>query len=223
MKLLQRVSALIRANISDLLDRAEDPEKMIKQLITDLNNQFIQVKTGVAQSLADLYLMEKRLAQAREEAESYRRKAEIAVDRGDDELARAALERHNAADDSAGEIARQVAEQTEEVEALKRALHQLETKIAEVTRQRDVLLARHRRAVTRETLARQRPKVRPEQLDDLVDSIYHYVDQAEATAHATVAVERESVQRRLAALEDTSRIDAQLAEMKARRAAAAAG
>ena len=57
MNILQRVSTLVRANINELIDRAEDPEKMIKQLILDLNNQLIQTKTTVAQSLAGLALV----------------------------------------------------------------------------------------------------------------------------------------------------------------------
>jgi len=60
MGLLERVSTLIRANINDMVDRAEDPEKMIKQVILDMENQYLQVKTQVAVSIADQHMLEKK-------------------------------------------------------------------------------------------------------------------------------------------------------------------
>ncbi len=60
MGLLERVGTLIRANINDMVDRAEDPEKMIKQVILDMENQYLQVKTQVAVSIADQHMLEKK-------------------------------------------------------------------------------------------------------------------------------------------------------------------
>src|SRR5713226_6237138 len=60
MALLERVSTLVRANINDLIDKAEEPEKMIKQVILDMQNQLLQVKTQVAIAIADQHLLEKR-------------------------------------------------------------------------------------------------------------------------------------------------------------------
>jgi phage shock protein A len=93
MGLLERVSTLIRANINDLVDRAEDPEKLIKQVILDMENQFIQVKTQVAVSIADQHMLEKKLRENEDTARDWMRKAEIAVDKLQDDLARAALDR----------------------------------------------------------------------------------------------------------------------------------
>src|ERR1700740_3823822 len=93
MGLLERVSTLIRANINDLVDRAEDPEKMIKQVILDMDNQFVQVKTQVAVSIADQHMLEKKLRENEDTGKDWMRKAEIAVDKTQDDLARAALDR----------------------------------------------------------------------------------------------------------------------------------
>src|SRR5271154_807369 len=93
MALLDRVGTLVRANLNDLLDKAENPEKMLKQVILDMENQFIQVKTQVAIALADLHLLEKKKSENTEKHTEWMRKAELAVDRKDDELARAALAR----------------------------------------------------------------------------------------------------------------------------------
>ena len=93
MPLLERVSTLVRANLNDLIDKAEDPEKMIKQVILDMQNQLLQVKTQVAISIADLHLLEKRQQEQQDKAKEWMRKAELAVDKKQDDLARAALER----------------------------------------------------------------------------------------------------------------------------------
>src|SRR5579863_8586397 len=93
MALLERVSTLVRANINDLIDKAEDPEKMIKQVILDMENQLLQVKTQVAISIADQHVLEKKLRENEENEKQWKRRAEMAIDKNDDGLARAALER----------------------------------------------------------------------------------------------------------------------------------
>ena len=93
MALMERVATLLRANVNDLIDRAEDPEKMLKQLLLDMENQLLQVKTQVAIAIADQHLLEKKAAEQRDGASTWRAKAELAVSKGDDDLARLALER----------------------------------------------------------------------------------------------------------------------------------
>jgi len=217
MNILQRVSALVKANINDLIDRAEDPEKMIKQLVQDLNNQLIQTKTTVAQSLADQYMLERKARQAREEAENCQRRAQLAVDKGDDNLARVALQRMNSFERSAEEMERQLESQQRETDALKMALAQLEMKIGEVNRERDVLLARHRRAVAKERIVKTNSQVNPERVEELLNSITGYIDRSEssARAHAELAVTSDG--HKLRKLEEDDRLDKQLAELKARR------
>src|SRR5206468_9059484 len=93
MALLERVSTLIRANLNDLIDKAEEPEKMIKQVILDMQNQLMQVKTQVAISIADQHVLEKKYHEAEESERQWMRRAEMSLDKKDDALARAALER----------------------------------------------------------------------------------------------------------------------------------
>lgn len=218
MKLLPRVMTLIRANLNDMLDRAENPEMMIKQLIADLNNHLIQVKTAAAQSLADQHILQRRLEQAREEMASCERRAELAVRNQDDRLARAALERYNSYQRTAEELERQLEEQRKETESLKLALHQIEVKVSEVTRQRDTLLARHRRATARERLSQSRPEIRTDRLEEILDAVEGYVDQAEARASAARELDRVSESgddyRRLSRMEEEDAIARQLAKLK---------
>ncbi len=93
MGLLERVGTLIRANINDMVDRAEDPEKMIKQVILDMENQYLQVKTQVAVSIADQHMLEKKWRENEDSGKDWMHKAETAVDKSQDDLARAALDR----------------------------------------------------------------------------------------------------------------------------------
>src|SRR2546430_7462313 len=107
MALLERVATLLRANLNDLIDKAEDPEKLIKQVILDMQNQLLQVKTQVAIALADQHLLEKKQKENDDKPAEWRRKAELAVDKKQDDLARAALERVESYRDLSEGFARQ--------------------------------------------------------------------------------------------------------------------
>src|SRR5579864_6031355 len=93
MSLMERVSTLIRANLNDLIDKAEHPEKLIKQVILDMENQLMQVKTQVAIAIADQHLLEKKQKENEEKITDWTRRAELAVNKKQDDLARAAIER----------------------------------------------------------------------------------------------------------------------------------
>src|ERR1700753_4277637 len=93
MALLERVATLLRANLNDMIDRAEDPAKMLKQLLLDMENQLLQLKTQVAIAVADGHVLEQKRAEHDASMESWRRKAQLALDKEDEALARAALER----------------------------------------------------------------------------------------------------------------------------------
>src|SRR6266550_745523 len=126
MGLLERVSTLIRANINDMVDRAEDPEKMIKQVILDMENQYLQVKTQVAVSIADQHMLEKKWRENEDSGKDWMRKAETAVDKSKDDLARAALDRFQTSQRLAESYREQVDDQKAQVETLKGALVKLE-------------------------------------------------------------------------------------------------
>src|SRR5580704_10501564 len=146
MALLERVTTLIRANLNDLVDQAEEPEKMIKQLILDMENQLLQVKTQVAIAMADQHVLIKKQKEHELSAEDWVRKAELAVEKGHDDLARAALERSMTARNIAVNFTEQVADQTAQVENLKTALRKLDLKLAEARNKSEVLIAQHRRS-----------------------------------------------------------------------------
>src|ERR1700687_53003 len=144
MALLDRVATLVRANLNDLVDRAENPEKMLKQVILDMENQFMQVKTQVAVALADLYLLERKQQEHQEKHLEWMHKAELAVDKKDDELARAALKRAVSFQLLAENFAQQIANHHTQVESMKSALKRLELKLSEARAKADLLIVQHR-------------------------------------------------------------------------------
>ena len=145
MALLERVSTLLRANVSDLLTKAEDPEKLARQLVLDMENQLIQVKTQVAIAIADQHLLEKKKNAQEESHTQWLRKAEAAVTKGQDALAREALERALSHKRMAEALAHQCDDQAAESETLRSTYSRLQQKLAETQSQVDILAAQLRR------------------------------------------------------------------------------
>jgi phage shock protein A len=217
MGILDRVSTLIRANINDLIDRAEDPEKVVKQLIADMNNQLLQVKTQVAASIADEKQLQQRYQENQSKANDWQQKAELAVEKGQDDLAREALARRNAFQQTADGFKSQYEEQARQVEVLKDALHQLESKIQEAQTKEELLIARSRRAKAetqiRTTLSGLDTSGALASFERMEDK----VAQQEARASALADLDHDSTDQRFAMLEQESQIDKQLEELKAKK------
>jgi phage shock protein A len=145
MARLERVAILLRANLDELLDRAENPEKMIEQLLLDLQSQFAQVSTQVAIALEDLHLLETRQQENYAREQEWMRKAELAVRKGDDRLARAGLDRAVSYQQLTADLVGRMEEQRTQVELLKDALNALARRIPEVRAQASALIAQQLR------------------------------------------------------------------------------
>jgi phage shock protein A len=217
MALLERVAALVRANLNDLIDKAEDPEKMIKQVILDMQNQLLQVKTQVAIAIADQHLLAKKAAENEQKHGEWIGKAELAVEKKDDALARSALERAMGYKDLAGNFQQQVADQRSEVDSLKSGLIKLEGKLAEAQAKSDLLIARHRRARASKKASEAGAGIRAGAGRTTFDRMKERVDHAEAVSRAWHEVVGEDIEDRFAALEKEKEIDRLLAELKSRK------
>ena len=145
MALLERVSTLLRANLNDLLDKAEDPEKLSRQILLDMENQLLQVKTQVAIAIADQHRLHKLQKEHEDQQADWRRKAELAVGKGQDDLARAALERSLSHQRLAEGFAAQHQDQGTEAETLRSAYAKLQQKLTETKARVELLIAQHRR------------------------------------------------------------------------------
>ena len=219
MALLERVATLIRANLNDLIDKAEEPEKMIKQVILDMQNQLMQVKTQVAIAIADQHLLMKKQQENQQASDEWVRKAELAVEKGQDDLARAALERSMTAKSMAASFAEQVADQTAQVDTLKVALRKLELKLQEAQSKSDVLMAQHRRSRALSRASDARMKMGDESKTAAFDRVKHKVQHAEAMSQAKSEMAVDTMDERLAALEKDDAVEKLLAEIKSRKRA----
>jgi phage shock protein A len=217
MALLERVSTLIRANLNDLVDKAEDPEKMIKQVILDMQNQLMQVKTQVAISIADQHVLEKKQQEAEENERQWVRRAEMAVDKKDDALARAALERSMSYKSTAESFRQQVEDQKTQVENLKAALLKLQQKLAEAQAKSDVLLAQHRRSRAMRNANDAGNNISGESHSAAFDRMKSKVRHSEAAAQAAAELVSDDVGDKFAAMEKQEEIDRLLADLKAKR------
>ena len=219
MALLERVSTLIRANLNDLIDKAEDPEKMIKQVILDMQNQLLQVKTQVAIAIADQHLLENKQKEHAGKVQEWMRKAELAVGKNQDDLARAALSRTESYRELSESFAQQVTDQKAQVENLKTALRQLEAKLAEAEGKADLLLAQHRRARAISKASDAKIASGNGSSAAAFDRMKHKVAHGEAMSQAKSEIAVDDVEDRLAALEKEDRIEQLLAELKGKRGA----
>jgi phage shock protein A len=217
MALLERVRTLIRANLNDLIDKAEEPEKMIKQVILDMQNQLLQVKTQVAIAIADQHVLERKQKENSDKHAEWARKAELAVDKGQDDLARAALERAVNYQQLEESFAQQTADQKAQVEELKTALHKLDQKLTEAKSMSDVLVAQHRRSRALSKASDARLAMSDGSSAAAFDRMQRKVRHSEATSQAKSEMLADNTEEKLTALEKDDRIDKMLADLKARK------
>lgn len=220
MSIFQRVSDLIRANISDLLDKAEDPEKMIKQMIEDMESSVREAKVALASTIAE----EKKLQASYEEnlsqSKSWYDKAELAMSRGDEELAKEALRRRKMYEDTANGLKGQVEAQRAAVNQLRDGVAQLENKLAEANAKKDLLIARQHRAMAERKVNEQLAGIgKSATAFSTFDRMEKKVADMEARAAAAGEVNKDSLDDKFKALEKDaheSEIDSDLAALKAK-------
>jgi phage shock protein A len=179
MALLERVATLLRANLNDLIDRAEDPPKMLRQLILDMENQLLQVKTQVAIALADQHLLEKKQLEHEQAAGNWQRKAALAVNRQQDDLARAALDQQLSHQQMAASFLEQLHDQKAETEMLRSALGRLQQRLQETQSRCELLAVQHRRARAAQKLTGASPNPRA-----TMARVRGHLDQALTTGRA---------------------------------------
>jgi phage shock protein A len=192
---------------------------MIKQVILDMQNQLLQVKTQVAIAIADQHLLEKKQKENEDKVAEWMRKAELSVDKKQDDLARASLQRVESYRDLSQSFAQQVADQKAQVENLKTALRQLDQKLTEAQAKADVLVAQHRRARAVGKASDAKISIGDGSKAAAFDRMKHKVVREEAVSQAKAEIAVDDVEDRLAALEKEDRIEQLLGELKAKRGA----
>jgi phage shock protein A len=218
MALLERVGTLLRANVNDLISRAEDPEKLAKQLVLDMENQLMQVKTQVAIAIADQHLLQKKKKEHEDAVNEWHRKAELAVNRQHDDLARGALARSLSHQNLANGFAQQLEDQTAETETLRNAFSKLQQKLQETQSACEMLVAQHRRARTVGKANSARAIAGMQHKSTTLNRLRSSVLQQEATNTAAHSIlEDDSLEDKFAAIEQEDRVERLLQELKSRQ------
>ncbi|MEN9577568.1 MAG: hypothetical protein RJA70_577 [Pseudomonadota bacterium] len=216
--MFSRLARLIKSNINALISSSEDPEKMLNQLIIDMNDQLNLAKKQVAGAIAD----EKRLARQVEneaaKASEWEKKAMLAVRASDDALAKEALSRRKEHDGLAAQLREQWQKQKTGVDQLKLALRALNGKIEEAKRKKGVLIARKRRAEAQkaihETMSGLKNASAFETFDEMAGRIEQMEAEAEASAQMSEEFSGDVLAHKFRELETTAGADDDLLSLK---------
>jgi phage shock protein A len=185
MGIFKRFKTVVKANINDMISKAENPEKLLNQLIIDMNEHLIDSKKSVATAIADEKRLERQVNENRMKAEDWEKKAMLAVRAGKDDLAKEALLRKQEYAKYNQELKPQWEAQHESVSQLKDSLKQLQRKIEEARRKKNILIARAKRAEAQKTIQATMGSVGDTSAFDAFDRMAAKVEQIEAEADAT--------------------------------------
>lgn len=219
MGLLDRLGRVIRANLNSLVNQAEDPEKILEQTVQDMQEDLIKLRQAVAQAIATQKRTERQCSQAQTNAEEWYRRAQLALQKGDEELAREALSRRKALQDTADALQSQMAQQSGIVSKLKENMRTLESKLAEAKTKKDMYIARARSAQASQRLNEMLGNVGTRDSMAAFERMEQKVLQMEAQAEAVAEISGGSdIDRQFKALESGNTVDSELAALKAQLA-----
>jgi len=222
MSIFERMVTLIKSNINDLIDKAEDPEKMLNQLILDMQEQYTEAKKQVAQAMADEKKLERQYEEQLKLQEEWAKKAELAVQQQNDELALKAIKRKNEHAKLAEEYKVHLDKQKEITDKLKNSLVELNNKIEEAKRKRELLLARAQRAKAQETVNKTYADLNDtsafESFERMETKIEAMEDKALASESLAMEVTGDSLESEFEKLESSMQDDAALKELEALKA-----
>lgn len=191
MGIFSRLAQLIKSNLNDLISKSEDPEKMLNQVVLEMNNQLVEAKKQVASSIADEKRLAKQLEQEQAQAADWERKAMMALRAGNEELAKEALGRKRQHDELAKTYQEQWEKQRAAVDQLKKALRMLNDKIEEAKRKKNVLIARKKRAEAQKSIQETMSGLRDQSAFETFDRMAQKIDQMEAEAEAGAELQEE--------------------------------
>lgn len=220
MNLLERVLTLLRANLNSVVEKADDPEKALRQLQLDMRNQLVQVKTQVATAIAESRKLQKRSQEEAAEAEMSLRQAEQAVQQGNDDAARTALAQYNDIQKQARRYQQLYKEQEQLVTTMRGALRQLEAKIAEVNTTIELLETRRRSALIQQRVYEALNKAGQVQNREDTSKAQDAVLDAEARARALASLRQHDLDVQLDQLSEEQTLEQQLNSLKAKQRSA---
>lgn len=218
MGIFTRLGQLIKSNINDLISKSEDPEKMLVQVIIDMNNQLVEARKQVAVAIADEKRLRKQWEAELNLARDWKKKAMMAVRAGDDGLAKEALQRMKEHEELSEQFQKQWETQKNGVESLKGALRALNNKIEEAKRKKGLLIAKKKRAEAQKTIQETMTGLSEasafETFERMEDKINQLEAEAEAAAELSGQLTGDTLVQKFDMLEASSGVDMDLLELK---------
>lgn len=221
MGLFDRVNRLVRANLNAAVSSAEDPEKILDQAIIDMQEDLVQMRQAVAGAIASQKRTQQQYDKSQSEANTWYQRAQLAIQKGDENLAREALSRRKSLADAAASLKTQLDQQLTNVDQLKRNLIALEGKISEAKTKKDMLKARASAAKANEKLQNTMNSMGTSGAMAAFERMEDKVMQMEARSQAAYELGSNDLENQFAALESGSDVDDELAAMKAQLTGAA--
>jgi phage shock protein A len=216
MGIFSRMSDIVNANINAMLEKAEDPEKIVRLMIQEMEDTLVEVRSAAARAIADKKTDTRKLAAIRAEVEDWEQKAELAVKKGRDDLAKAALHEKAAVERVAAGLQAQLEQVDDGLERLNSDIARLQEKLADAKARQKALLARH---ATSENSLRVREQLHKPKVDDALmrfEKFERKIENAEGRVEAYDLGERPDLRREIRDLEGEDRVEQQLNELKAR-------
>ena len=214
MSIITRITTLIGANINAMIDAAEDPEKMVEEFLRQMRTELSEARAATAMAMADETRLRSQYERAKNDADDWQRKAELAVQRDDDELAREALLRRNNSQKLADTYNTQWEAQHDQVQELRSALAKLEAKISEAEAKKEQIIATNRRAATQEAITSAMQSVQGTTADSSLGRMETVADQRLAKAQAMAELSSQDLDSRFSDLESQSAVESDLADLK---------
>ena len=220
MGILDRVSTVIKSNLNYLINKAEDPEKMLDQILIQMRQQLVEAKREVAVAIADEKRLGTQLEAELEQVREWERRATMAVQKGEDDLAREALRRKADHEQIAIGYKKQWDAQKASTDNLKNALRALSEKIEEAARKKNLLIARQKRAEAQKHIHEVMTGLSDTSAFESFDRMATRVEQLEAQANAAVEISQDltgdTMEQRFRALESSTDVEQELNALKAR-------
>lgn len=215
MGLFDRIGRVIRANLNSLINQAEDPEKILEQTVIEMQDDLIKLRQAVAQAIATQKRTERQYSQAQSTSQEWYQRAQLALQKGDETLAREALSRRKTYQDTADALRGQLDQQGSIVLQMKQNMVKLEQKLAEAKTKKDMYIARARSAKASQQINEMLGRVGNSGAMAAFDRMEEKVLQLEAQSEAIAELSNNTLEQQFAALESGSDVDAELAAMKA--------
>jgi phage shock protein A len=222
MGLFDRVSRVVRSNLNSMVSSAEDPEKILDQAIIDMQEDLVQMRQAVASAIASQKRIQQQYNQAQTEANNWYQRAQLALQKGEEGLAREALSRRSVQTETATALKTQLDQQSTQIDQLKRNLIGLESKIAEAKTKKDMLKARASAAKANEQLQSTMGRMGTSSAMGAFERMEDKILQMEARSQAAAELAGADLESQFAQLEAGTDVDAELEAMKAQLAGTAA-